>query len=153
MVWITLISLLSIGLILVIAEILFVPGTTLVGLLGLIITAVGIYYAFLRFDPQFAWAILALTSIANFAALLYGFRSGVWNKFSLKGTIQSRAFDNRLAGLEVGMSGRSISDIKPYGKGEFFEKMYEVKSDSGFISVGSDIIITKLENNIIIVKT
>lgn len=152
MTWFILISLLTIGLVLVITEILFVPGTTLVGILGVVVTIVGIYYAFISFDSQFAWIILGLTLLLNFSVLIYGFRSGVWKKFALKESITSRAFDDRLLGLEVGMEGKTISDLKPIGKAEFLNRIFEVKSNSGFISVGSKVFITKLENNTIIVK-
>jgi membrane-bound ClpP family serine protease len=152
MTWLILISLLTIGLILVITEILFVPGTTLVGILGVVVTIGGIYYAFISFDSQVAWIILGLTLLLNFSVIIYGFRSGVWKKFALKESITSRAFDDRLLGLEVGMEGKAISDLKPIGKAEFLDRIFEVKSNSGFISVGSKVFITKLENNTIIVK-
>jgi hypothetical protein len=66
MTWLILISLLTIGLILVITEILFVPGTTLVGILGVVVTIGGIYYAFISFDSQLAWIILGLTLVVEF---------------------------------------------------------------------------------------
>src|SRR5690606_16847057 len=116
MAWFILSCLLILGVILVLVEILFVPGTTVVGILGVIVTAVGIYYGFKAFDHNTALIILGLTMICNLAVIIYGFRSGVWNKFSLKETLTSRSFDNRLVGLEVGQKGMTISDFKPYGK-------------------------------------
>ncbi|EKB49530.1 NfeD family protein [Cecembia lonarensis] len=153
MTWFVLISLLLIGLILVATEILFVPGTTLVGIVGLVFTAGGIYYAFLKFEPGDAWLVVVVTLVLNFSALVYGFKSGVWNKFALKEAITSRSFDDRLAGLEVGMDGKALSDIKPIGKAEFGERIYEVKSDAGLVRAGTKIYIHKLENNKIIIKT
>lgn len=152
MTWLILTSLLAIGVILVVTEILFVPGTTLVGIIGLFVTIGGIYYAFISFDSQTAWKIVGLTVLLNFAVLFYGFRSGVWKKFALKESITSRAFDGRLLGLEIGMEGKAVSDLKPIGKAEFIERIFEVKSNSGLIPVGSKVIITKLENNTIIVN-
>ena len=109
-------------------------------------------YSFLKFDTSIAWVIVGFALLANFMAIFYGFKSGVWNKFALKESIKSRSFDGRLLGLELGMEGKAVSDIKPIGKAEFSEKIYEVKSDSGFISVGTIVFITKLEDNRIIVK-
>ncbi|MCH7399532.1 nodulation protein NfeD [Belliella sp. DSM 107340] len=152
MTWFILISLLSIGLILILTEIIFVPGTTIIGVVGLIVSAAGVYYSFLKFDASTAWVVLGITLFINFVALFYGFKAGVWNKFALKDSIQSRSFDGRLLGLELGMEGKAVSDIKPIGKAEFFDKIYEVKSDSGFISVGSIVFITKLGDNRITVK-
>lgn len=133
-------------------EILFVPGTTVVGILGVIVTAVGIYYAFKAFDHNTALIILGLTLICNLGVIIYGFHSGVWNKFSLKETLTSRSFDNRLAGLEVGQKGMTISDFKPYGKVEIGDKIYEAKSESGFLSPGTSVQIIRLEDNRIIIN-
>ncbi|WP_291777803.1 NfeD family protein [Cecembia sp.] len=153
MTWFILISLLIIGLILVATEILFVPGTTIVGLVGLVFTGGGIYYAFLKFDAKDAWIILAVTVLLHLTALVYAFKSGVWNRFALKDAITSRSFDDRLVGLEIGMEGKALSDIKPIGKAEFNEIIYEVKSDSGLVKTGTKVYIHKLENNKIIIKT
>lgn len=152
MAWFILSSLLILGIILVLVEILFVPGTTLVGILGVIVTAVGIYYGFKAFDNNTAVIILGLAMICNLGVIIYGFRSGVWNKFSLKETITSRSYDNRLAGLEVGQIGRTVSDFKPYGKVEIGDKVYEAKSESGFLSPGTSVHIIRLEDNKIIIS-
>jgi membrane-bound ClpP family serine protease len=153
MTWFVLIALLFIGFVLVSTEILFVPGTTVVGVVGLVFTAGGLYYAFIRFDNKEAYIILVVTLLLNFTALVYAFKSGVWNRFALKDAITSRSFDDRLLGLETGMEGKALSDIKPIGKAEFNEKIYEVKSDSGLVRTGETIYIHKLENNKIIIKT
>ncbi|MBW3466314.1 NfeD family protein [Arthrospiribacter ruber] len=153
MTWFILISLILVGVILVLTEIIFVPGTTLIGILGLLFSVAGIYYGFLAFGNELGWWILATTFTVNFALLFYGFHSGVWTKFALKDAITSRSFDDRLLGLEKGQEGKAVSDIKPIGKAEFGDLIYEVKSDSGFIRVGSTVFITKLEDNKIIVKS
>jgi len=152
MIWIVISSVLCFGLLLVLLEILFVPGTTLVGILGAIFTLIGITYAFNALENTSAWAVTFIALLANLGAIVYGFNSKVWKKFALKEVIGSRAFDHRLEGLAIGMEGIAVSDIKPYGKAEFMEKVFEVKSSVGFISVGTSIKITKLENNLITVK-
>ncbi|OOG73158.1 NfeD family protein [Algoriphagus sp. A40] len=145
-------SLLIIGLILLLIEVLFIPGTTVVGVLGLLVSGAGIAYAFLTFDSSTALWITAISAILNLIAVWYGFSSGVWNRFSLKSSMQGGAFDGRTTGLTVGMSGKAISDIKPYGKVSFGEQIYEVKSEEGFIEVGKAVSIVKIENNKILVK-
>lgn len=152
MAWFILISLLIIGIILVLVEVLFIPGTTLVGVLGVIVTAVGVYYGFTAFDYDLALTILVFAVIANLLVIIYGFRSGVWNRFSLKDKITSRSFDNRLLGLEIGQKGKTVSDCRPYGEVEFGDKIYEAKSERGYLSRGTDVYIERLENNRIIIN-
>lgn len=146
-------SLLGIGLILMVSEVLFVPGTTFVGIFGLIVSLIGIAYAFLAFPAGTAWWISGIAILVNLLAVIYGFRSGVWNRFSLKSSMKGGTFDARLEGLQVGLRGKTVSDLKPYGKALFEDQFLEVKSDSGFIASGEQIYIVRLENNLIIVKT
>lgn len=145
-------SLLITGLILLLVEILFIPGTTVVGVLGFMVSLAGLAYAFLTFDYSVAMGISGVAVVLNFAAVWYGFNSGVWKKFSLKSSLSGGAFDGRTSGLQVGMSGKTVSDIKPFGKALFRDELYEVKSESGFIEVGKTVEIVKIENNKIIVK-
>jgi membrane-bound ClpP family serine protease len=50
--WITVISLILFGLTLIVAEIIFVPGTTLVGVLGFIFLIIGIGLSFHYFGKD-----------------------------------------------------------------------------------------------------
>lgn len=152
MTWFILLSLVIFGAMLILVEVLFVPGTTVVGLIGIVFTALGIYYAFLSFDNSTAFTILGAAVVVNLSFILYGFRSGAWEKFALKDTISSRTYDDRLMGLEQGQKGKTLSDCKPFGKVEIGDKIYEAKSEGGFIPAGTDVYILKIENNKIIIK-
>lgn len=145
-------SLLIIGLILLLIEVLFIPGTTVVGIIGFVVSIAGVIYAFSAFDSEIAFWITGAAAILNLIAVWYGFTAGVWNRFSLKSSLPGGAFDGRTIGLSVGMTGVAISDIKPIGRASFGENSYEVKSEDGFIEVGKTISIVKIENNKIIVK-
>ena len=140
-------TLLLIGLILLVVEIIFIPGTTVVGIFGFLVSLAGLTFAFLNFEYSVAIWITGVTLVINFAAVWYGFSSGIWKKFSLKSTQSGGAFDGRTDGLEVGMKGLAVSDIKPYGKASFNEIWVEVKSESGFIEVNTPVTIKKIENN------
>lgn len=145
-------SLLIIGLILLLIEVLFVPGTTVIGIFGLIVSLAGVVYAFSAYDSEIAFWIVGIAGILNLIAVWYGFSSGVWNRFSLKSSMKGGTFDGRTNGLSVGMIGKATSDLKPIGKAEFGETSYEVKSEDGFIEVGREVSIVKIQNNIILVK-
>ena len=145
-------SLLLTGLVLLLVEILFIPGTTVVGILGFLVSLAGLAFAFTNFDYSLALWITGGALVLNFGAVWYGFSSGVWKKLSLKSTQKGGAFDGRLDGLAVGMAGVAVSDIKPFGKAEIQDDWYEVKSETGFIEVGSAVVISKIEHNKITVK-
>src|SRR6187549_3048069 len=103
--WIIIISLLAIGLSLIIVELVFIPGTTVVGLLGLIFTVVGIVVSYRHFGNDTGFYILMGTAAITLAALFLSFRSGAWNRFSLKSSIDSRVNEDMLKVLHIGDEG------------------------------------------------
>ena len=61
---------------------------------------------------------------------------------------------NRYENLKVGDLGLSTSSLKPYGKGNFNNKTYEVKSSENFIDEGKKIkIINILQDKILVKKS
>ena len=62
-------TLLAIGLILLLVEILFIPGTTVVGIFGFLVSLAGLVFAFLNFDYSVALWITGLALVINFAAV------------------------------------------------------------------------------------
>ncbi len=153
MTWFILISLIVFGAILLMVEVIFIPGTTVIGGLGLVFSAVGIYYAYTVLDAGMATMVLVAALLLNLGFILYGFKTGAWDRFTLKDTNTGRSFENRLAGLELGQEGVTRSSCRPFGKVEFNDELYEAKSDSGFIPAGTKVKIVKLEENKIIIKS
>ncbi len=150
--WTTVIILVITGFILIIAEILFVPGTTVVGILGLIATIFGIYLSFEYFGSVVGWWFTFGSSIFFILALYYSFRSKTWDKLSLKGEINSKVNEGLTDTLKVGDQGVTISVLRPSGKAEIDEKVYEVRTTGDYVESGVKIKITKIDINNITVE-
>lgn len=150
--WIGLIVLAGLGLVLILAEIIFVPGTTIVGILGVCFSAISVFFAFNYFGLTIGYIFLTLTLGVSLFALIYGFRSGAWDKYSLKSSINSRVNEGAHDGLEVGQEGEALSDIKPVGKADIFGKVYEVKSTGAYVSAGTKVKIISLKDNRITIE-
>lgn len=150
--WIIVISLLLIGLTLIIVELVFIPGTTVVGLLGLIFAIVGIVISYSHFGNDIGFYILLATLASTLAALFYSFRSGAWSKFSLKSSISSKVNEGIMASLHIGDEGITVSTLRPMGKAEFNSKTFEVKTSGNYIERGEKVKITQIESNQIVVE-
>lgn len=150
--WISVVLLIVIGIGLVIVEVLFVPGTTLVGILGILALILGVYLSFEYFGPTAGWWVTGGASLFFVTAVVYGFKSNTWDKFSLKGTIKSKVNEGLTSSLQAGDIGVATSVLKPVGKAEFDEKEYEVKSLGEYIDSGIKVRIIKLELNNIFVE-
>ena len=150
--WSTVLSLISFGLILVVAEIIFVPGTTLVGVIGFCFLIVGVGLSFKYFGSEIGWIMLGSTSVACGGLLYFSFTTDVWKRFSLKTSNKSKVNEGELDQLQVGMEGQTISALRPIGKAELNNQTVEVKTNGEYLDSGSRIKIVKIVSNQIIVE-
>jgi membrane-bound ClpP family serine protease len=150
--WLTVISLIVVGIILVVVEIIFVPGTTVVGLLGGLLAVVGVVLSFSYFGNQTGWYTLAATSILSGGLLYWSLRSRAWERFSLKTTIDGRVNEIDLNSLKTGDEGSAVSALRPMGKAEIGGRLFEVTSLGIYIETGTRIRIVRVSSNQIVVE-
>ena len=110
-IWIVLVSLIVIGLALVIIEVIFVPGTTIVGLFGLVCLAAGIWISFAQFGTGVGWIVTAISAVSAGGLTIYSFRAGAWKKFALDKTINSKVNEDKPLPVDIGSQGLSLIHI------------------------------------------
>jgi membrane-bound ClpP family serine protease len=150
--WSTVISLVVFGLVLVVAEVVFVPGTTLVGVIGFCFLVVGVGLSFKYFGSEVGWVMLGSTSVASGGLLYFSFTTNVWSRFSLKSSNKSKVNEGELDQLLVGMEGTTISALRPIGKAELNNQIVEVKTNGDYLDSGSRIRVIKIVSNQIIIE-
>jgi membrane-bound ClpP family serine protease len=150
--WLTVISLIFFGLALIVVEIIFVPGTTLVGVLGFVFLILGIGMSFKYYGSETGWVTVGCTAVASGVLMYYSFSSNVWGKFSLKSTNSSRVNEGELDQLQIGAEGKTVSALRPIGKAELNNKTFEVKTLGEYLDAGKPIRIIKIVSNQIIVE-
>ncbi len=125
--WITVIGLILFGIGLLIIEVIFIPGTTIVGIAGFICSGFGVYLGYDYFGSATGTTILIVSSGFLLVVMIYAFKSRAWERFSLKDENTGRFNDDFKVTLSVGDQGQTISSLKPSGKALFNEKSW--KSD------------------------
>jgi membrane-bound ClpP family serine protease len=150
--WIIILALLVIGLGLVIVELVFIPGTTVVGLLGLIFTGTAVIISYNHFGSDVGFFVLMGTLVATLVALFYSFRTGAWTKFSLKSSNDGKVNEGLLSDLHIGDEGVTVSTLRPIGKAEFRNRIFEVKTLGSYIEQGQPVKITQIYSNQIVVE-
>jgi membrane-bound ClpP family serine protease len=150
--WTIIILLLLIGLALIIIEVIFIPGTTVIGLMGVVFSIVGIVISYKNFGSEVGFYILLGVLATTAIALFYSFRSGMWTKFSLKSSIKSKVNEGLMNSLQVGDEGKAVSSLKPMGKVQFSSGQFEVKTLGDYVDVGTKVKIVHVEPSQIIVK-
>ena len=150
--WSTVISLVLFGLLLLIAEIIFVPGTTVVGLVGFVFMVVGVALSFRYFGGETAWTVVGVTAVASGVLLYLAFKANVWGKFALKSSIDSKVNEGALSELTTGLEGTALSALRPSGKADLAGKTFEVRTNGEYVESGTRIKIIKVVSNQIIVE-
>ena len=151
--WISIIALIVIGLVLIYLELVFIPGTTILGIVGLILAGIGIYIGFETHGNTTGYYLLGGSFAASIIALVYSFKSKSWDRFALKQQHQASVNEDYADGLEIDMQGVAVSDLKPIGKVEFGSQSYEVTSHGNLIEAGQEVRIIRIDRNKIIVDT
>lgn len=150
--WTAVIALIFIGLLLIIVEVIFIPGTTVVALLGLAGMIGGIYLSFSYFGVATGWAVLIISSTVGLILIIYSLRTGIWKKFALSKKMESKVNEEFKIEFQVGEVGDALSDLRPIGKGDFDGREVEVRSFGEHISAGTRIQINKVQENKIFVE-
>jgi membrane-bound ClpP family serine protease len=150
--WIAIISLIVIGLALIVIELIFIPGTTIVGILGLLCVLAGLIMTFNNYGTSIGWITTGGTAIFAGGVFVYAFKAGVWRKFALKQSIDSKVNQDKPITLNVGDEGVALSTLRPMGKAEFNNEVVEVASLGELVESNSKIRILKVEKRKIFVE-
>lgn len=150
--WTIVLSLIIAGLALLLVEILFIPGTTVVGVIGIVCLITGMWLSFRYFPPTVSWIVSGATIVASASAVYFSFSSGMWKPFALRGSSDSKVNENLTQALQIGMEGKTISALRPVGNADFLGQIVEVKSMGDYISPDTKIRIKKIELNQIFIE-
>ena len=150
--WLIVLSLILFGLALIVAEIVIVPGTTLVGIVGFVCLVLGTGLSFRYFGSNMGWSVTGGTAVASGLILYYSFKANVWGRFSLKSTSASKVNEGELSDVVTGIEGVTLSALRPSGKAEMNNKVYEVRTMGNYLEPGTKIRVIQILTNQIIVE-
>jgi membrane-bound ClpP family serine protease len=149
--WMAIVLLLVFSLALIVLEVIFIPGTTIFGIAGLIFAVIGIFISFKSLGAVVGFSILGGFVAVTITAVIYGFKAQVWRKFALNTTISSKVNEENKVLLQIGDVGRAISALRPSGKARFNEAVVEVHTLGSFLEVGCPVKIVRFDLNKIFV--
>ena len=143
------ITLILVGVILILVEILLIPGIGIAGILGLASICGSAYYAFAHLGP-WTGVIVTVVNIALLAVLIcYALRGKTWKRLELDTVIDKHIKEEEVA---VGDRGMAATRLGPIGSARINDKSYEVTSLEGMIDAGTRVEIVHIEHNKIYVR-
>lgn len=150
--WLAIIILLIIGILLIITELIFIPGTTIFGIGGLLLTAAGVIMAFVNFGSGPGFTVLGISFLVLLVLLLISFRSNTWDKLSLKSANTGRVNEEVKNNLWKGDQGITLSALRPGGKAEFNDITVEVSTLGQYLEAGTQVRIIAIRDQRIFVE-
>ena len=151
--WTIIFVLILAGLIFLLLEILVVPGTTVVGAIGFILMAIGIWQGYAAHGTPEGHYLLAGTLFATILLISMALRSKTWNRVMLHTNLDGKANVIDENAVKPGDTGKSVSRLVPMGKALINNEYYEVSSSGEFIDPGTEITVVRIENNKIFIKS
>lgn len=148
------IFLILLGLLLFIIEFMLIPGITIAGIGGAICMVGGIILAFTKFGTSTGLIVLGGTALLLIVTTYYMLKSGTWDKFMLKTTIDGKV-DNIGTGenrVKPGDRGITVTRLVPGGKVLVNGEYYEAKSIDILIDPKKEIEVVRIDDNKLIVK-
>jgi membrane-bound ClpP family serine protease len=147
------IILIILGILLFVIEFLLVPGVTIAGIGGLILTVFGVYKAFNDYGSAVGVWFLIGTVLLSVFVIAMSLRARTWSRLMLRtdinGTVDADLTEEQ---VKVGDHGTTLTRLAPMGKILVNDLVREAKSIEGYVNEHTDIEIVSVEGTRISVK-
>ncbi len=149
----TIILLILLGLLMLLLELLVIPGATITGIAGAGMLVGAIYLTYCTYGTSAGHLTVLGTIVFLFLTFVFALKSNTWKRLMLSKKIESKATEETVETLvHIGDTGKSISRLAPMGKALINGNFIEVKAENILIDENQDIEVVKIEQNQIIVK-
>ena len=144
------IALVLIGVLLLVAELVLLPGISVAGVGALLAFGVAIFYAF--FEYGVLWGVVTVTVVLAVIAVFVSLRSNTWQRLSLKTTIDSASTPiPQQNNIRMGQVGITLTRLAPMGKVRIGEVTVEAKAVDDFIDPKQPVEVIGFDNTVVIV--
>jgi membrane-bound ClpP family serine protease len=138
------ISLIIIGLLLVIAEILIIPGVGVAGILGVAAMAGSCVYAFMEMSQMAGIIVTAVNALLVVLITIWVLRAKTWERLALATNIDSKAIVPE-AEVVPGTVGVTVTRLAPMGTARFGDLRLEVTAREGIIDPGVEVEVVEVD--------
>ncbi len=137
--------------VLLVVEVVFIPGFGFTGFAGLVAMAGSIFYAFAQIGNAAGWITILVMGMVCISLFLWALYGNSLDKVALNKNIDSTVRDNDVSTLRVGQRGVAKTRLALIGEALFDGRVFEVKSESGFIDEDDEIEIIRISGDTLFV--
>lgn len=141
------------GILLFVIEFLLIPGITIAGIGGLVLTVLGVYKSFADFGPRTGGIVLLATIVLSIFVIAFSLRARTWKKLMLNTSSRGTVGENNMKdGIQAGDKGKAVTRLAPIGKVMVNDIVREAKSIEGYIDSNTPVEIVAVKGSQITVK-
>ena len=138
------VSLIIIGLLLVFAEVLLIPGVGVPGILGIAAMAGSCVYAFMEISQTAGIIVTAVNAVLLVLITIWVLRAKTWERLALATNIDSKAIVPE-AEVVPGTVGVTVTRLAPMGTARFGDLRMEVTAREGIIDPGVEVEVVEVD--------
>ena len=146
------ITLTVIGLLLILAEILLIPGVGVAGILGILSLGGSCYYSFYEFGNSVGAIVTVINAVLLLVMLIYALRAKTWKRMTLETNVDSKAVEDESLYVSLGDKGVAKTRLAPMGSVRFGDRVAEVKAVEGIVDSGTEVEVVMIEDKKIYVS-
>ncbi len=150
------IALILVGLALVVVEVTLVPGTNVVGVIGVLGAAVGVVIAFVEGGLGGGAFALVGTLAAGGGIGYLLWESGAWDRFVLSDSLRRDADADNVADLSrtrlIGREGTAATPLRPEGVVNVDGERVEARTEGAFVATGSRVRVVAIDRHRAVVR-
>ena len=146
------ITLIILGLLLLFAEILIIPGVGIAGILGLLSMGGSCAYAFMEIGQTTGIIVTAVNAVLIVMLTIWVLRAKTWQRLALNTNIDAKAVVPEV-NVVPGMKGVSVTRLAPMGMARFGDLRLEVTAREGVIDPGVEVEVVEVDGIKVYVTT
>lgn len=151
--WALIIALIIIGVILLVTELIIIPGFGVTGILGIAAMIASCCLGWYHFGSAWGTWIILINVAVILLLLFLLLRSKTWKRASLQTNINSKVDeDPRKKGIKPGMRGISLTRLAPGGQARIGENNIEVFSRGQLIDACKELEVTDIDGTKVFVR-
>jgi len=146
------IVLLALGFLLLLLELLVLPGITVAAVAGFALLGIAVWQVYAQYGSEAGSWTLGAIVVASVILIWFALRSKTWNRAALKSEIDSKAGGQPDVPIQIGDRGITVSRLAPSGKALINNDYFEVRTFGELIDPNNTIEIVKIDHRTIYVK-
>lgn len=139
------------GILMIVAEILFVPGL-IVGILGGVFIIMGIGWTWQVYGATAGMITAGISLITSVASIWAAFKTGFWQKFSLQDKLEGRMNVIDQNDVQTGDRGAAVSSLRPMGTVKVNGKRFQASTEGEMVPPNYPVIVVRVDADKLIVS-